>query len=163
MTQTGQIYFPENIWLCTKMAFRDNSVIKLNNPVTETTERIFRRLTGALLCLLTPTAYFILIIIMFWLGDRMSDRVVNDANYFWGQFIPSSRNKFIDALTVVLFIMGCSSSLNHRIEVVFSSPPTSNLRIRDIPLSEEKKRILRESWRLIEPVKTDIGKKIFIR
>ena len=64
------------------MAFRDNSVIKLNNPVAETTERIFRRLTGELLCLLTPTAYFILIIIMFWLGDRISDRVVNDANYF---------------------------------------------------------------------------------
>ena len=59
--------------------------------------------------------------------------------------------------------MGCSSSLNHRIEVVFSVPPTSNLRIREIPLSEERKSILRESWKLIEPVKTDVGKKIFIR
>jgi len=59
--------------------------------------------------------------------------------------------------------MGCSSSLNHRIEVVFSAPPTSNLRIRDIPLSDKRKNILRESWKLIEPVKTDAGKKIFVR
>jgi len=59
--------------------------------------------------------------------------------------------------------MGCTTSLNHRVELVFSAPPTSNLRIRDIPLSEEKKNILRQSWKLIEAVKTDAGKKMLIR
>ena len=58
--------------------------------------------------------------------------------------------------------MGCTSSLDHRMEVVFSSAsPTS--RIRDIPLSEERKYILRESWKFIEPVKTAAGKKMFMR
>lgn len=74
-----------------------------------------------------------------------------------------SKHKFIYATTVVPNAMGCTTSFNNRIEVLLSVAPDSNPRIREIPISEEKKCILRESWKLIEPVKSTAGKKMFIR
>ncbi|XP_078345778.1 neuroglobin-like [Oculina patagonica] len=56
--------------------------------------------------------------------------------------------------------MGCSSSLFNRNEV---SAFKSNSNFTVVSFPEETKNILTESWKLVEPVKTAAGKKMFQR
>lgn len=60
-----------------------------------------------------------------------------------------------------VFAMGCSASLHHRGAILnLSSLPATTV---SISLSLNTKNILRESWKLIEPVKTEAGKALFLR
>ncbi|XP_022782500.1 neuroglobin-like [Stylophora pistillata] len=60
--------------------------------------------------------------------------------------------------------MGCSASSNNRIEIAVSVAAASSAsRIKEIPLSHEQKNTLREFWKLVDPVKSVIGKNMFKR
>ena len=62
-----------------------------------------------------------------------------------------------------LYAMGSASSLYYRNEKTFPESSSLNLKFNITSLSEETKNILRESWKLIEPLKTVVGKKMFER
>ena len=64
-----------------------------------------------------------------------------------------------------VFAMGCSASLHHRGAIFNLSalPAAFGFKTVSISLSRETKNILRESWKLVEPVKTEAGKALFIR
>lgn len=66
-------------------------------------------------------------------------------------------------LVYSLFAMGCSSSLYRRNNKTFSASFNLNSRSTVLSFSEETKNILKESWKLVEPVKTAAGKKMFQR
>ena len=57
--------------------------------------------------------------------------------------------------------MGCSASFHHR---SWENMP-NNVEFKTVPvsLSNKTKTTLRESWKLVEPVKTDVGKAMFVR
>ena len=59
--------------------------------------------------------------------------------------------------------MGSSSSLYCRNEKTFPESLSLNLKFNVNSLSEETKNILRESWKLVEPLKSVAGKKMFER
>lgn len=59
--------------------------------------------------------------------------------------------------------MGSSSSLYYRNEKTFPESFSLNLKFNINSLSEETKTNLRESWKLVEPLKTVAGKKMFER
>jgi hypothetical protein len=59
--------------------------------------------------------------------------------------------------------MGSSSSIYYRNEKTFPASFSLNSKFNVISLSEETKNILRESWKLVEPLKTVAGKKMFER
>ncbi|KAJ7380383.1 hypothetical protein OS493_008836 [Desmophyllum pertusum] len=59
--------------------------------------------------------------------------------------------------------MGCSSLLYRRNNKTFSASFNLNSRSTVLSFSEETKNILKESWKLVEPVKTAAGKKMFQR
>ena len=64
-----------------------------------------------------------------------------------------------------MFIMGCSASFYHRGSTKNLSPLSVTLGFKtlSIPLSRKTKNTLRESWNLVEPVKTEAGKAMFMR
>ena len=65
----------------------------------------------------------------------------------------------------VLFIslaMGCSASFQH-LASWKKLPSSTNLKTVSISLSSQTKNTLRESWKLVEPVKTEAGKAMFMR
>lgn len=59
--------------------------------------------------------------------------------------------------------MGSASSLYYRNEKTLPESFSLNLECNVNSLSEETKNILRESWKLMEPLKTVAGKKMFER
>ena len=61
-----------------------------------------------------------------------------------------------------LFAMGCSASFHHRSSWE-NMPTNAGFKTVPISLSRKTKIVLRESWKLIEPVKTDAGKAMFVR
>lgn len=64
-----------------------------------------------------------------------------------------------------VFAMGCSASLHHggAILNLSSLPAAFGFKTVSISMSLNTKNILRESWKLIEPVKTEAGKALFLR
>ena len=64
-------------------------------------------------------------------------------------------------MTNVWSTMGCSSSLHH-LGSSRSSPALAS-KTNSIPLSSEVKNTLKESWKLVEPVKIEAGKLMFVR
>jgi len=64
-----------------------------------------------------------------------------------------------------VFAMGCSASLHHRGAILNLSalPAALGFKTVSISLSRKTKNILRESWKLVEPVKTEVGKALFVR
>lgn len=64
-----------------------------------------------------------------------------------------------------VFAMGCSASLHHRGGILNLSalPAALGFKTVSISLSRKTKNILRESWKLVEPVKTEAGKALFVR
>ena len=64
-------------------------------------------------------------------------------------------------MTNVWSTMGCSSSLHHRGSS--RSSPALASKTNSIPLSSEAKNTLKESWKLVEPVKIEAGKLMFVR
>ena len=63
--------------------------------------------------------------------------------------------------TNVFYTMGCSASFHHRGSS--SSLPAVGLKPVSVSLSPETKNTLKESWKLVEPVKIDAGKAMFVR
>ena len=61
--------------------------------------------------------------------------------------------------------MGCSASFQHRGTIMNLSaiPAAFGFRTVSISLSRETKDTLKESWKLVEPVKTEAGKAMFMR
>lgn len=57
--------------------------------------------------------------------------------------------------------MGCSASLHHR--VASRHLPSVRVKTIAVPLSADTKNTLRESWNLVEPVKAEAGKLMFVR
>lgn len=57
--------------------------------------------------------------------------------------------------------MGCSASLHHR--VASRHLPSARVKTIAVPLSADTKNTLRESWNLVEPVKAEAGKLMFVR
>ncbi|XP_078345231.1 neuroglobin-like [Oculina patagonica] len=64
-----------------------------------------------------------------------------------------------------LFTMGCSASFQHRGTILNLSaiPAVFGFGTVSISLSRQTKNTLKESWKLVEPVKTEAGKALFIR
>ena len=64
-----------------------------------------------------------------------------------------------------MFAMGCSASLHHRGTILNLSalPAAFGFGPVSISLSRKTKNVLRESWKLVEPVKTEAGKALFVR
>lgn len=64
-----------------------------------------------------------------------------------------------------VFAMGCSASLHHRGAILNLSvlPAAFGFKTVSVSLSRKTKNILRESWKLVEPVKTEAGKALFMR
>lgn len=64
-------------------------------------------------------------------------------------------------MTIVCHTMGCSASFYHRgssgSSLAVTSKPDS------VPLSCKTKNTLIESWKLVEPVKNEAGKLMFVR
>jgi len=56
--------------------------------------------------------------------------------------------------------MGCSASFHHR---GCSSLPALTSKTDSVPLSCKTKDTLKESWKLVEPVKNEAGKLMFVR
>ena len=56
--------------------------------------------------------------------------------------------------------MGCSASFHHRGS---SSLPALTSKTDSVPLSCKTKDTLKESWKLVEPVKNEAGKLMFVR
>lgn len=61
--------------------------------------------------------------------------------------------------------MGCSASFHHRGTTKNRSPISVSLGLKNlsIPLSRKTKITLKESWKLVEPVKSEAGKAMFMR
>lgn len=64
-----------------------------------------------------------------------------------------------------VFVMGCSASFHHRGTTKNRSPISVSLGLKNlsIPLSRKTKITLKESWKLVEPVKSEAGKAMFMR
>ncbi|CAH3161711.1 unnamed protein product [Pocillopora meandrina] len=61
--------------------------------------------------------------------------------------------------------MGCSASFHHRGTTKNRSPISVSLGLKhlSVPLSRKTKITLKESWKLVEPVKSEAGKAMFMR
>lgn len=64
-------------------------------------------------------------------------------------------------MTNVCYTMGCSASFHHRDSS--GSLPALTSKTDSVPLSCKTKDTLKESWKLVEPVKNDAGKLMFVR
>ena len=65
-------------------------------------------------------------------------------------------------MTNVCSTMGCSASFQHHRDSSRSSPALTP-KTDSIPLSSETKNTLKESWKLVELVKNEAGKLMFVR
>ena len=61
----------------------------------------------------------------------------------------------------VCHTMGCSASFHHRGSP--ASLPAVTSKPDSVPLSRKTKNTLTESWKLVEPVKNEAGKLMFVR
>ena len=67
-------------------------------------------------------------------------------------------------LAIFFPVMGCSASFpNHITPWKNSNCAPGDFQSASVSLSHNTKNTLRESWRLVEPVKTEAGKAMFMR
>ena len=59
--------------------------------------------------------------------------------------------------------MGCSASFHHLSSLKNALPSTQDFRTVPIPFSRKTKDTLRGSWELVEPVKIEAGKAMFMK
>ena len=59
--------------------------------------------------------------------------------------------------------MGCSASFHHLTSLKNPLPFMQEFRMVPIPFSRKTKNTLRESWQLVEPVKVEAGKAMFMK
>ncbi|KAJ7380386.1 hypothetical protein OS493_008842 [Desmophyllum pertusum] len=61
------------------------------------------------------------------------------------------------------FTMGCSASFHHRANNLRNLSALPGFKTVSMSLSRKTKNTLKESWKLVEPVKTEAGKAMFMR